>query len=148
MTTIAFREGILAADTQLTFSGGLKGLTKKIEKLDNGMVVAVAGDVDKEFWWKQAIQGTKIPKENRNFKGIEAIVLDGTKVYHCYDDIALIELHTQYDAAGHGRGLALAGMSINMSAKDAVKFAGGINIYTNQIVDIYDQNKKRFTYGK
>ncbi len=148
MTTIAYKDGILAADTQLTYGGGIAGTTKKIEKLANGMIVAVAGDVDKEFWWKQAIQGTKIPKENRSFKGLEAIVLDGTKVYHCYDDIALIELHDKYEAAGHGGKLAMAGMSIGMSAKEAVKFAGGIDIYTNQIVDTYDTNKKRLTYGK
>ncbi len=148
MTTIAYKDGILAADTQLTYHGGISGTTRKIERLDNGMVVAVAGDVDKEFWWKQAIQGTKIPKINKNFKGLEAIVIDGTKVYHCYDDIALIDLHDKYDAAGHGGNMARAGMSIGMSAKDAVKFVGGIDIYTNQVVDTYDQNKKRFTYGK
>ena len=148
MTTIAYKDGILAADTQLTYSGGVSGTSRKLELLSDGRVVAIAGDVTQEYWFKQVLQGVKIPKKKYKFKGIQAIIIDGTKVYQCWDGPELIDVGDSYLAIGHGHSIARAGMAIGMTAKQAVKMAGEVNIYTNTIVDTYDADKKKFTYGK
>ncbi len=148
MTTIAYRDGKLAADTQITYHGGIKGITKKIDILPDGRVLACAGDVVAEYWFKQLIQGVKIPKEKHKFKELEAIVIDGDKAYVCWGSPELIELNDNYLSIGHGATIARAGMAIGLSAKEAVMMAGEVDIYTNKVIDVYDAKRKKITYGK
>jgi len=148
LTTIAYKDGILAADTQLTYTDDTYGHCHKITKLPNDMVVACAGDTIKEHWFLKHLMGEKIPKDKMNFKGLQSIVIDSGNVFWAQGGIELIPIDDKFYAIGSGYRLARGAMSIGMNPKDAVKFASEVDIYTNNIVDVYDTKREKITYGK
>lgn len=148
MTTIAYKDGILAADTQLTYTDDTYGHCHKIIKLVNGMVVASSGDSLKDFWLMKYLQGEKIPKNKMNFKGVHAIIIDDGKVFVTYGTADLLPMEDKFYACGSGMRIARGAMYYGLGAKDAVKFASEVDIYTNNIVDVYDTKREKITYGK
>lgn len=147
MTTIAYKDGILAADTQLTY-GYIKGLCRKIEILSTGEVVASAGNEEDYFIWKNWWAGDKkkIPKLHKTF---ELIMIDPDGRLYKYNNTCIpITIDDPVYAYGSGDALARGAMAYGLSAKEAVKFASEVDINTNNIIDTYDSKKKRLTLAK
>jgi ATP-dependent protease HslVU (ClpYQ) peptidase subunit len=150
MTTIVYKDGILAADTQLT-TGDLKSRIRKIHKLPDGRVCAGAGNVSDWpmfFEWLQKAEGKKV-KVPDLAKGFEMLVLEENGKAGYYNNKCLyFEVDDPLYTNGSGWAIARAGLICGLNAKKAVELAGQIDTNTNTIVDTYDIKKKRLTLSK
>lgn len=146
MTTIAYRDGILAADTQET-NGGLRLLCRKLDKWPDGRVVACAGNSVDFILFREYILGLAKKKKSTPdlHKGFEALIIDDGEVYEAGRDCVFQQVHATYKAIGGGHAVAAAAMHIGLSAKDAVILAGELSEGTNTMVDTYNIKTKRFS---
>ena len=146
MTTIAIsiKDGILAADTQLT-DNDIKVLCHKITVLPDNRVVACAGPVDEEEWFKAWLIGDlkKLPR----LKKLCAILIEDKQAFYFIQGPEKYKIEHPFYAIGNGWKVAMAGMHAGLSAVNSVKLAGELDIYTNTIVDHYVIKTKRLTYG-
>lgn len=143
MTTIAYRDGILAADTQVTLGNHIKGVGRKITELQPGLVIAVAGDSRDEAKFKRWILAGADPDNPPEFakKEFEAFVIKNKEVFICERHPILMPLEQTFYAIGSGWELAIAAMQFGRSAKEAVEFASTLDIHTSLPVDTYDIKK-------
>jgi len=152
LTTIAYRAGILAADTQLTLSGCIRVPCSKITLIPTKGAVAVSGNVGHEWWFLDWLRGGA-KTHNYPFdkaKKFEAIWVDSWNDPWYFSgggpDRLLIE--HKFHAIGEGWQLAMAAMHTGMNAVDAVLFASTLNVNTNNIVDYYNVKTGKVTKGK
>lgn len=148
MTTIAYANGVLAADTQCTIEDSTRTTMHKLRRVPGVGVVACAGKLSTAHAFVEWLQGgtKRYPKEC--VKGFEAIVLDeeGKPWYYGatqYKD----PIENPFYALGSGWRLAMAGMHMGLSPKQAVELAGQLDIYTNTIVDTFNAKTGRITKG-
>lgn len=137
MTTIAYRDGVLAADTLATW-GKVKVDQKcqKLWKLRDGSLVGGSGAYNQVC---TAVEILKTILDKREQKDLPAFKLkdadllfvsaNGGGVFlfaRGWEDIS----HLPYFAIGHGRDFALAAMDAGASATEAVKIAIDRDVYT------------------
>lgn len=162
MTTIAYKDGILAADTQLTISDTKLLSDDKIRLLNKDTILAAAGDlgsvlIAEKFFaqenWENATRPT-IEKGKDDDNTLDAILIYKGKPY-MVDGLLIPEpiKHPHY-AVGSGWKFAMAAMHSGMSAPDAVKFASELDVYTNNRVryinvsEIFASKKVKKTTGR
>lgn len=144
MTTIAYKEGILAADTQVTFDN-IRSFGRKIHLLNSGAVLAFSGHVDDERKLIDYYNGVSKKRPTAR-KKYEFFYLDETGIpYYSINDSGLVLLEDRFYALGSGWQIAVSAMHIGMSAMDAIKIAGELNIQTNQFVDVYNCKTRKLT---
>jgi ATP-dependent protease HslVU (ClpYQ) peptidase subunit len=150
LTTIAYRDGIFAGDSQMT-EGHVKTICgPKITVINPTLVLALAGDVSTEWSvykffrdpaWKENLDNDKVPK----IKGkMEAILWSEGQLYFLQGSIYPVLVAHPFYAIGSGWGFALSGMELGLSAADAVIHASKYDIYTNdriQVVNVKDLQK-------
>lgn len=137
MTTIAYRDGVIAADTQMTVDHVKQSAPPKITTLKNGMIIASAGDMISIAKAHQRL--CKDDWENEKYKSIkefEAIAYWKGDIITFNDSTAPLPLVDEYCAIGSGWEFALAHMAKGYSAADAVLFASTLDIYTNDKIQI------------
>lgn len=144
MTTIAFKVNILAADTQIT-EGGVKYFGHKIDVLEDGRVVASAGDVlDGILFNAWLLNSSK--KHPKLCKGFEAIVIDPDGSFRKYNKDCIPVTHDDpVFSTGSGWALARMAMLSGLSAYEAIELTGEIDTSTNSVVDTYDTKTKKLT---
>lgn len=129
MTVVAYRNGIIAADTLMTTEGLKVGNVRKVVKTSDGCLAGVAGTIDycAEFLaWAQTDREYPAPKYN---KDSEAILIDASGKIHYYCGKQHIVILDAYMAIGCGAPYALAAMYVGADAKDAVDAA--MHLHTN-----------------
>lgn len=150
MTTIAYRAGILAADTQGT-RGNSRIRVRKIQRLDDGSLFAGAGAfpaiVKVHKWANAGMPDDKLPKLALGDDGeVECLIVrpDGTIVL--VDEALTPEtLVQEFVAIGTGCEYALGAMACGRTAARAVKIAARFDtntsepIETMQLVDVLDR---------
>lgn len=128
MITIAYRNGIIAADTGLTAGGGLRdGQIEKITKNKEGAVVGCSG----EAWWITAFlkwftdggAQPHIPTEGCSLalmisKKRKVTLFESEKGVTCS-----YEIKVPYTAIGSGRHVALGAMFAGANVISAVRAA-------------------------
>lgn len=139
MTTIAFKAGILAADTQLTW-GNEKHYTTKIKVLPTGIVIACAGNIPQERKAHEIFSDSNwrsldLSEKAKNFAAMAFI--DG-KLFLCTNNYIPIPINDRYFSIGSGSAYALAAMSLGCSAQDAIKLAADFDVNTNKIIETYE----------
>lgn len=150
MTTIAYRDGLMAADTQLTIGGHIRTKSDpKIVTLSNGLVLGAAGKTHKiviatEFlknpYWIENLDKMPNPETTKGWEGIAA--WKGT-VYFFQGDCIPNLMVSPFYAIGSGWELAHAAMAMGLSAPDAVKFASELDVYTNAEVQIVNVQQEQ-----
>jgi len=129
MTTIAYKDGILAADTQQT-TGNTKFLCRKIEFLPDGKIISCAGNTSDINIFREWLTDIKPKKKKPKFdKEFECILIDTDSKLYWYDrhlDKNLIE--QSYYAIGNGWQIAMSAMHLGFPAEEAVNLAGELNI--------------------
>lgn len=146
MTTLAYKSGILAADTQMT-DGTLKVPMRKLFLLGaKEGCIAICGDVARAVGfinWLQA-GGDPTKWKRKQHKGVGAIYLDKWDEPFWFNDSPNpVPITAPFFAMGTGYILATGAMKTGMSAIDAVKFAGSLDTYTNEVVDYYSTKTKK-----
>lgn len=124
MTTLAYRDGVLAADTRGTRCGYiLPGHLKKIGKTKVGCLVGIAGVISKAMPCFQALMdgadAVEAPKEDCT---IMMITPKGKVVI--FEEGAAHKVHkAPFFAIGSGMAVALGAMHAGASAVEAVRIA-------------------------
>ena len=128
MTTVAYRDGILAADTMVTYGATLIPFKyKKISKLPNGSLYGFSGNLEIGEIMKRRLinvgEHDGILEDSADLKGeaFEAIIVqpDGDLMF--FENRTWIRLNIPYVAMGSGKEHAFGAMHVGASAKQAVK---------------------------
>lgn len=148
MTTIAYKSGILAADTQLTIDAHVKMICHKHTFLKDGSVIAVAGNVGTEEQFLRFLNTKKDPPMDKGVKKLGAIrVYPNGKVTFYDSSVEELPMEHSFHAVGIGHEFARAAMALGLSALEAVKFASEMDIYTNNIIDTWNWKTKKYIKG-
>lgn len=142
MTTIAYRDGIIAADTRLVI-GETKLYCRKIHQIDE-LVLAIAGRTNSEGEVIEYYRGES-KKKPGSLKQFEAFKVEDGEILWANGDLYWQPLPHSYYALGSGWQVAMAGMILGLSAVEAVQLAADLDINTNKLVDIYDIRTQQFT---
>jgi len=135
MTTIAYRNGVLAVDGQATRSNIIVELdARKWHKCKDGTIIAFTGDLQKFHPFIDWVENGRdhANKPNMAFgddESCQGIVVTEHAVYE-YDKDGFSIIHDEFAAWGSGAPFALTAMVLGYGAVDAVKVASKLDIYT------------------
>ena len=131
MTTVAFDGKSLAADSQTT-TGSIRGTTVKIAKNKAGFLVAGSGDlcVIKQ-WLNWVLDGMPPERQPEHCRESNIIVVDPRGRVTVFEDnaVALSPPRKQW-ALGTGSDIALGAMAAGADARQAVKIACKLDVYS------------------
>lgn len=127
MTTICFKDGILAADRQATHHDSAFFAVTKIHRI-NGCLVGGAGSADV---YQSMINWFQEGAKDEDFPSIQSETNDATMVVISPDGRVMVYdrtphpviIENEFFALGSGRDFALAAMHLGCSAEEAVKVA-------------------------
>jgi len=124
MTTIVYKDGIMAADT-LVQTNGISGHSKKIKKVNNTLF-GIAGEIsvfdDVIKWWFDTKTLESFPSYIKGFETSVLIVPPNRKISIVVCDKPVILNFTEKIwAIGSGDHLAFGALAMGASAKEAVK---------------------------
>jgi ATP-dependent protease HslVU (ClpYQ) peptidase subunit len=142
MTTIAYRDGLLVADTQLTI-GETKLKCTKISRLQKNLCIACAGPIKDESLAKKHFSqkdwmNREAPQVSKEFECI--LIWKGTP-YFCEKNLYPVEIEHPFFAIGSGWKYAMAAMHAGDDARGAVKFASELDVYTNDVTEEFNTNE-------
>lgn len=140
MTTIAFKSGVLAADSMACI-GNRKSTTNKIHFVEGKFVIAGAGALADIMRVVEYVRENGLSECARLFD-IEAFpsaiaidIKDGTP--HRLERGVWLPITDEYFAIGSGADFAIGAMSVGLDAVAAVQHAAALDIYTAGPVDSY-----------
>lgn len=162
MTTIAYRNGIMASDSIVTTSDYIVGMTPKVMRFRNGCLFGAAGDADTRAIEKM-LSGIKTPRSMPTGKQLAALevcadcimVWPNGQVFqidiNCPDDTkqwkgSVYETTGPYFAIGSGFQFALTAMRLGKSAAEAVEIAAEFDLKTGgpvQTVRLVSRGKRK-----
>ncbi len=141
MTTIAYKDGVMAADT-LGMWAGMKIPTRKIVRIDGGLIGTAGNYVDAlRFieWYEAGADRDKIPVgHNPSYDGpvFTALVADSCGVT-CWSEAFVPDpVLSPFVSIGSGCDAAMAAMHMGASAREAVHVAAKVDYYTNGDVQV------------
>lgn len=123
MTTIAYKDGVLAADTRATIGDVIDPSEhKKVFRLKNGALVGIAGNSGETHTVLKKLRAK--PDDFMNIKfGNNAIYVKPDGAVFEHDGGGWSKITAKYAATGSGFVPALVAMRMGASAKEAVKIA-------------------------
>jgi ATP-dependent protease HslVU (ClpYQ) peptidase subunit len=134
VTTVAFKDGVIASDSQITCEGIAESTMPKIARNVVGDLAGASGSAAfiHAFltWFAGGEKGEAAPSPTENDGGI--IVRAGGSI-ECYEHPgpSPFVLTAKTYAIGSGRKLALGAMAFGASAEEAIKVAAQYDIYTS-----------------
>lgn len=134
MTTIAYRDGVLAADQAATRGTVIISGVIKAARASNGDLIAAAGDAGYNgafLRWAEAGCAGDPPKANKEDNGWDTGLIfkaDGTLILH--EPSGWFTMRPAYYAIGSGKDIALGVMFAGGSAEQAVLAAIEHDFYT------------------
>lgn len=131
MTTIAYKDGVLAADAIMCSGGVLIGNAEKITRRDDGALAGGAGDASyvSAFltWFKDGEQGPPPEAREGEHSFDRAIIIRPTgaieKTIEVYEPRGRFPVRAVYYAMGSGKESALGAMYAGASAEMAIHAA-------------------------
>lgn len=125
MTIIAYRDGVMAADTAVWRGDYVSGFSRKICRLPDGGLAAASGAMSVAEWFLSKMETTgdlsspPVDPDNSGF-GFLICRLDGT-VFH--GDLNMISLlvKAQWHTLGRSSGFTAGCLAAGASAEDAVR---------------------------
>lgn len=128
MTTIAFKNGIVAADTGMTTGGSQISNMVKIVQNDSGDVLGGCGDASliyafqRWFLGGEKEQRPEVRKDGDRDNGT-AVIFRATGEILQYDSYGYHAFSAPFYAIGSGRCEALGAMCVGATAEEAVRAA-------------------------
>lgn len=134
ITTIAWRDGVLAADTMIA-SGcvAVNGATKIVRRLDGDMAGSAgsAGYCCRFLEWFLAGEKDDPPKAEEDDVGCDVgLIFRNDLSVELFEPPGRAVIRTDYYAAGSGRGVALGAMFAGADPEQAVMAAIAHDVYT------------------
>ncbi len=137
MTTVAARDGIMAADTQGCFESIKMKLIKIIRV--HGELFGCCGDYDKFIDFIELCKQGKIKDINGSDKDadFDYLLLNNKGLYLATGFRGpQVKIHEGFFAIGSGKEAAITAMRMGASAKEAVKMAHLCDVYTGSEVQV------------
>jgi len=135
MTTIAYRNGVLAADTAMCMGGNMIGSTVKIARRFSGDMAGASGDAsyNRAFldWFENGEDGPP-PEAKEDSQCIDRGVIfraKSTKI-EVYEPRGRFTITAEYYAFGSGKAEALGAMFAGADAYDAIRAAVALDPHT------------------
>jgi ATP-dependent protease HslVU (ClpYQ) peptidase subunit len=133
MSTVAYKDGVMAAESRGTSGDIIRGKVQKLFQLDDGRVVGIAGDVGYEAEFLAWLDDGARLEKKPDFSGAAsfcAIVgsLSGFVVYG--KELRCQEIGADFYAIGSGNEIALGAMSYGATARQAVECACKFDVYS------------------
>jgi 20S proteasome alpha/beta subunit len=143
MTTIAYKDGLLAADTRVTARATHSGTWSKITELKNGAILACSGATRFQRWLGRALQelGNFDIEDGMHFDldcPSEAIAKDEPDcsvmlirhdgAHFELDGWIAFRLDAPFYAIGSGAQFAMGAMAAGVDARKAVQLASSIDL--------------------
>lgn len=133
MTTIAYRNGIMAADTQVSTGDVNDCFITKLAKNKKGDIAGAGGPLGYKYkflkWFKSGEKG-KPPSCVDESAGFEGVIVRKSGKIEIYDQEVKSTIRCNYYAFGSGNHLALGAMANGATAKQAVKAAIKHDVYS------------------
>lgn len=129
MTTIAYRDGVLAADTLTTSNGNRDGYLCKVRRVGRvlvGFSGSIARGLKFEQWVRDGLQGDSPYRDTDSGNGI--VVSEAGVV--CWSSAGPWPVTTNCYALGSGGEFAMGAMEFGASAAEAVAVAAKHNVDT------------------
>jgi ATP-dependent protease HslVU (ClpYQ) peptidase subunit len=129
MTTLVYRDGILASETRITYgSVTMPGKCKKIHRLPGGALYGFVGSLEVGEIMRRCLLSDN-PEERPDLKGeaYEGLVITETGKVLFFENRAWIRLDLPYVAMGSGNSFAYGALAMGASAKQAVQAAMGLD---------------------
>ena len=142
MTTIAYRDGILACDTRCNWNDLITSESKYLilEKSVFGISGCVPNAILFTDWVYNGMNSERLPKidHDNGFHAIE-INRETLNIYHWYaPEIVRCPINTEYDSIGTGGSVAIGAMAMGASALKAVQIASKHDIHTGGPFDVIE----------
>jgi 20S proteasome alpha/beta subunit len=131
LTIIAYKNGVLASDSRVTFNDlVLSDTIKKIHQHD-GVMGGASGDASATHdfikWIKKGANLKKLPKgKYRGLVILDRSLLEGSKkiqMIHVDNQDEYFEVFDEFTAIGSGDKIAIGAMSAGATAEEAVRIA-------------------------
>lgn len=142
MTTIAYRDGIIAADSWASLentAGARRHQCKKLYRKtikkgnkEQDVIIATAGTTSPSLVFVEWFGSKKAPPESLLYLGgdFTCLILTPDGLFEADAYCVLDEILEPYYAIGSGATAAIAAMRCGKSARDAVRVAASIDPYT------------------
>lgn len=128
MTTIAYRNGILASDALVTSGNARAGKVKKIAK-GNGVMGGMSGSAEacQSFieWIEAGAEGACPGLDGTDADGI---LIKGRKTFYVGPKGVPVPFKAKFAAVGSGEKFALGAMAMGADAATAVKVASKLDV--------------------
>ena len=142
MTTIAYKDGILASDSLASSESHVVGYCDNKVTIVGNKAIAFTGDLDdKDVFIKWVINKKGKKPQFENGFGVFVIDID-TKELTEYKDGERVDYKSDFYTMGSGSLVAIGAMAHGATAKEAVEIACKYNLHTGGEVHVYDFNKK------
>jgi ATP-dependent protease HslVU (ClpYQ) peptidase subunit len=132
VTTIAVRDGVMAADSQSTY-GHIRSTIVKMWRVGDAAILGTAGDCGEGLVFKQWVMDTLIDDLGHSapkMKSMEALIMTRRGIFHYCGSPIAIEIKDPFYAIGSGSELALGAMAMGADAKKAVQIAARWDVNT------------------
>jgi hypothetical protein len=146
MTTIAFRDGYMAADRQAYLGRGeaMHARKSKIKRLDNGSLIGVSSSIVGASvrlipWIEAGMDHDNWPviKNSEREMDFEILYVEPSgQVLYFQDSYMPTIVEVEFMAVGSGSGYALGAMEAGASAAGAVAIACKFDVFSGGGVDI------------
>lgn len=145
MTTIAYRDGVLAADSQFTAGGVHRGEARKVSYYDDYVygkrvrtLIGLSGSAALcqavMEWFKSGMPPESKPKAEEDQTLTALTVREGFNPVIWDKHLGQQTLKTEFVALGAGNEIAFGAMGAGASAEEAVKIACRYCIYSSEPV--------------
>lgn len=144
MTTIAYKDGWIAADSCCTI-GNYTSNSKKLYIIPDVGVVGFAGAGNAMFkiadWWMEGCQGDAPTVDDDKGESCIGILVSRKGVFCLFNGVHPMEIDDPWFAIGSGSDFAISAMSLGKNPKEAVEHAMQFDVGTGGRVDcIYCPN--------
>lgn len=144
MTTIVFRDGILAGDTRVTAGETiLPGWERKVFQLADGSLFASAGDTENGEKLLRAMRKKQPPPRIETDRSIEAIWVHPDGKLFFYESSLWMRHKVLYCAIGSGQSFALGALAMGASAIESVKIGMQFDAYSGGRVVVVKLRRQR-----
>ena len=138
MTTIAYRDGLVAADTQSTAAPYKDPNPQhKVVRLADGSVLAACGNLEVLDMTRAFLAGEA---DTLHIEG-QAIHFVSTDEIWVYQGLGRYRVDGSFRSWGSGGAIADAAMLLGKSAEEAVAVAAMIDIFTGGPIDVLEISK-------
>ena len=138
MTTIAYKDGWLAADSCCSI-GNYHTNSKKLYTVPNVGIVGFAGAGNAMFkiadWWMEGCKGEAPTVDGDKGEACIGVLVSRKGVFALFDGIHPMLIDDPQFAIGSGSDFAISAMSLGKNAKEAVEHAMQFDVGTGGRVD-------------